>query len=38
MDDELTNKCYFDASFQIDKDDSRSQSKYVFVMSKEVVD
>ncbi|XP_071718037.1 secreted RxLR effector protein 161-like [Rutidosis leptorrhynchoides] len=31
--DELSIKCYTDASFETDRDDSRSQSGYVFVMN-----
>jgi hypothetical protein len=32
-DEELSVRCYTDASFQTDRDDSRSQSGYVFVMN-----
>ncbi|KAD4385682.1 hypothetical protein E3N88_25851 [Mikania micrantha] len=33
MEEELTVRCYTDASFQIDRDDSRSQSGYVFTLN-----
>ncbi|KAD3640064.1 hypothetical protein E3N88_29287 [Mikania micrantha] len=33
MEEELTVKCYTDASFQTDRDDSRSQSGYVFTLN-----
>lgn len=35
--EELSVKGYIDASFQIDKDDSRSHSEFVFLMNDEVV-
>jgi hypothetical protein len=31
--EELVAKCYVDANFNTDPDDSRSQSGYVFVMN-----
>ena len=31
--EELVAKCYVDASFDIDPDDSKSQSGYVFLMN-----
>ncbi|KAD7117120.1 hypothetical protein E3N88_04388 [Mikania micrantha] len=33
MEEELTVRCYTDASFQTDRDDSRSQSGYVFTLN-----
>ncbi|XP_071739787.1 secreted RxLR effector protein 161-like [Rutidosis leptorrhynchoides] len=36
--DELSVKCYTDASVETDRDDSRSQSGYVFVMNGGAVD
>ena len=33
LDEELSIKCYTDASFQTDRDDSRSQTGYVFIMN-----
>ena len=33
MEEELSLKCYTDASFQTDRDDSRSQSGYVFILN-----
>ncbi|XP_071719548.1 secreted RxLR effector protein 161-like [Rutidosis leptorrhynchoides] len=36
--DELSIKCYTDASFETDRDDSRSQSGYFFVMNGGAVD
>nr|XP_043630410.1 secreted RxLR effector protein 161-like [Erigeron canadensis] len=38
LEEELSIKCYTDASFQTDRDDSRSQSGYVFVMNGGAVD
>ncbi|GKE27911.1 hypothetical protein Tco_1443295 [Tanacetum coccineum] len=35
---ELRVKCYIDASFQTDKDDTKSQTGYVFVLNDEAVD
>ncbi|GJV07396.1 retrotransposon protein, putative, ty1-copia subclass [Tanacetum coccineum] len=35
---ELRVKCYIDASFQTDKDDTKSQTGYVFVLNGGVVD
>ncbi|GJS42188.1 retrotransposon protein, putative, ty1-copia subclass [Tanacetum coccineum] len=36
--DELKVSCYADASFQTDKDDTKSQTGYVFVLNGEAVD
>ncbi|GKB10247.1 hypothetical protein Tco_0844170 [Tanacetum coccineum] len=36
--DELKVSCYADASFQIDKDDTKSQTGYVFVLNGGVMD
>nr|GEW80352.1 zinc finger, CCHC-type [Tanacetum cinerariifolium] len=36
--DELKVSCYADATFQIDKDDTKSQTRYVFVLNGEAVD
>jgi hypothetical protein len=33
LDEELSVKCYTDASFQTDRDDSRSQTGYVFILN-----
>ncbi|XP_071694320.1 secreted RxLR effector protein 161-like [Rutidosis leptorrhynchoides] len=33
VEEDLTVKCYTDASFQTDRDDSRSQSGYVFILN-----
>ena len=38
LEEELSIKCYTDAGFQTDRDDSRSQSGYVFVMNGGAVD
>lgn len=38
LEEELSVKCYTDASFQTDRDDSRSQSGYVFIMNGGAVD
>ncbi|GKF54943.1 hypothetical protein Tco_0165283, partial [Tanacetum coccineum] len=36
--DELKVSCYANASFQTDKDDTLSQTRYVFVLNGRVVD
>ena len=38
LEEELSLKCYSDASFQSDRDDSRSQSGYVFILNGGAVD
>ena len=36
-DEELAIKCYVDASFDTDPDDSKSQSGYIFILNGAVV-
>nr|GFA64734.1 hypothetical protein [Tanacetum cinerariifolium] len=36
--DELKVSCYADASFQTDKDDTKSQMRYVFILNGRAVD
>ena len=38
LESELTVRCYTDASFQTDRDDSKSQSGYVFILNGGAVD
>ena len=38
LEEELSIRCYTDASFQTNRDNSRSQSSYVFVMNGGAID